>query len=241
MAGEESRYFINIMMRSFAPLRMTKVVFIEFRNSRNYKYLKGGGINYKIIKMIKYFAKRLSSFLFPLSSKKRGFTIIEILVVFGIMVMLSGVLILYSNSSKNLIALFREQAKVISIISKAKSFALQTYIENGSACGYGTHIDLEKNTIIFFRDLAEKCADSDNVYTPDANSSEIMEQIALSDQVRLKSSTATDVLFIPPDPRVVITQGQDSSLDKMDIILETADGNTQAKIRLNSSGQITVQ
>ncbi len=172
---------------------------------------------------------------------KEGFTIIEVLIVITITVMLSAVMLAYSHSSKGLIALFREQAKITSVISQAKSFALQTYIESGSVCGYGVHIDQEKNSFIFFRDTAADCSTSDNVYTPDANPTEEMQTVLISDGVRIQSSDASDILFIPPDPRVVITQGQGQAQEEMNIILETTDGSAQAKINLNSSGQITAR
>ena len=166
-----------------------------------------------------------------------GFTLIEILVMLGIMSMLSGVMLVYSRSSEKVILLSREQARVISLMARAKSFSLQTYIEGKSACGYGIHIDKDKNTVIVFRDLAADCAASDNIYV--ADSDESVEKFILSKDVRIKSSDATDILFIPPDPRVVIDNNPAN--ERVSIVLETADGNSQVIIKMNSSGQITTQ
>lgn len=176
------------------------------------------------------------------SKTKKGFTIVEILVTLGIMTMLSGVMLLYSRSSENFIALLRDQAKVLSIFSRSKSFSLQTYAENpgiGGVCGYGTHVDKEKNSFIFFRDLSADCALSDNVYTENSVPSEFIEKFTLSDSVRIRSSDSTDVLFIPPDPSVVITQSPGQTREEMNVVLETVSGNLAAAIKLNKSGQIT--
>ncbi len=173
---------------------------------------------------------------------KNGFTIVEILVVFGIMAMLSGVMLLYSRSSENLVAILRDQAKVLSVFSRAKSFSLQTYVENieaGGICGYGIHIDKENGEFIFFRDLNEDCSESDNVYTENSVPEELMERLALSGAVRIRSSDASDILFIPPDPLVFITKSPGETSDSLIVILETVAGNLATSIKLNKSGQIT--
>ncbi len=172
------------------------------------------------------------------SKLKAAFTLIEILIILGIMSMLSGVMLVYSRSSEKLIVLAREQARVISLMARAKSFSLQTYIEGKSACGYGIHIDKDKNTIIVFRDLAENCAVSDNIYVVDSGD-EIVEEFILGKEVAIASSDASDILFIPPDPKVIIDNNPVS--EQARIVLETIDGNSQVVIKMNSSGQITTQ
>lgn len=175
---------------------------------------------------------------------KKGFTIVEILVTFGIMAMLSGVMLVYSRSSEGLIALFRDQAKAVSMFSRAKSFSLQTYLEKtnrGGICGYGVHIDVEKNSLIFFRDLKDNCAESDNIYTPDTLSSEALETVVLSEAVRIKSSDAADVLFLPPDPTVIITKSPGQFSEELNLILETVSGNMSAAVKINRAGQVTAR
>ena len=168
---------------------------------------------------------------------KKGFTLIEILIMLGIMSMLSGVMLVYSRSSEKLVVLAREQARIISLMARAKSFSLQTYIDGTSACGYGIHIDKGENAIIVFRDLDADCPESDNIYA--ADSDESVEKFILSKDVRIKSSDATDILFIPPDPQVVIDNNPVN--ERVNIVLETSDGNSQVVIKMNSSGQITTQ
>ncbi|MDP1538756.1 MAG: hypothetical protein Q8M00_01875, partial [bacterium] len=68
--------------------------------------------------------------------KQRAFTTIEILVIIGILSLLSATLILYSRTAEHQIVLFKEQAKVISILSRAKSLSIVTYGKADVPCGY---------------------------------------------------------------------------------------------------------
>ena len=65
-----------------------------------------------------------------------GFTLVETLVVVGIMMIMTATLIAYTRSSGKQIVLYTEQAKLIGILNRAKSLALQR--ENAEAfCAYG--------------------------------------------------------------------------------------------------------
>lgn len=167
------------------------------------------------------------------SRSDAGFTVVELLVVVSITAMLSSVLILYSRIGERQILLFREQAKVINLIARAKSLALQTYIDGTSVCGYGIHFSLP-STMILFRDLAADCAASDNVYS---GVSEDFSHLILSAGIVFSSSDVTDILFIPPDPTVKLDNGGKNSGV---ITMQTIDGGTQARVKINSSGQISI-
>lgn len=161
-----------------------------------------------------------------------GFTLVEVLVTISITAMLASVLLLYSRTGERQILLFREQSKVINMIAEAKSLALQTYIDGASACGYGIHFNLP-DTMILFKDLSADCAASDNVYSGQA---EDFSHLILGAGIVFSATDITDVLFIPPDPTVKLNPDQVSGI----ITLQTADGGTSARIKLNNSGQISV-
>lgn len=163
---------------------------------------------------------------------KDGFTLVEVLVTISITVMLASVLILYSRTGERQILLFREQAKVINMISKAKSLALQTYIDGTAGCGYGIHFSLP-DTLILFKDQAADCAASDNIYSGPI---EDFSHLILGTGIVFSSSDITDILFIPPDPTVKLNPDQVSGI----ITLQTADGGTSARVKLNNSGQISI-
>lgn len=161
-----------------------------------------------------------------------GFTLVEMLVVVSITAMLSSMLILYSRTGERQILLFREQSKVINMIAKSKSLALQTYIDGSAACGYGVHFSLP-STIILFKDQAADCAASDNIYS---GPSEDFSHLILGAGIVFSASDVVDMLFIPPDPTVKLNPNQVSGV----ITMQTIDGGTQARIKVNNSGQISV-
>ena len=165
------------------------------------------------------------------TSSTSGFTLIETLVVLSITALLSTVLILYSHIGENQIALFRDQSQVIGIIAKAKSLALQTYVSGGAACGYGVHFTLP-NTVILFKDQAANCANSDNVYS---GPSEEFSHLILDQNITFASTDMTDILFVPPDPTVIMTPAITSGT----ITLQAAGSTAQVKIKVNSAGQIS--
>lgn len=163
---------------------------------------------------------------------KLGFTLIEIFITISISVLLSAALILYNRVGERQISLFKNQAQIINLILRAKSLALQTYIEGPSACGYGVHFD-SAGVVILFKDQTADCLASDNVYS---GPSEEIGRVALPKDEKFFQLDFSDIIFIPPDPRTVLTPAIDSGL----IIISSNDGSSQVKIKVNSAGQVTV-
>jgi prepilin-type N-terminal cleavage/methylation domain-containing protein len=178
----------------------------------------------------KYFLKAKSSKL------KAGFTIIEMLVVIAIMALLTSLLILYSRSGENQVILFREQARLITALNRAKSLSVQLYNAPETPCGFGVHFS--QNSFLIFRDLAPDCANASHTYN-DPN--ELFEDYQLSPKIRFRSLdsavTLSDIIFIPPDPKTIIDD--DPNKAEAIVILETLDGNTSVEIKVNNAGQIT--
>ncbi len=164
---------------------------------------------------------------------KRGFTTIELLVVISILSLLSAILIAYSRTGERQIILFREGAKVKEIISRAKFLSLAIYGESEVPCGYGVHFETSGSFIIF-KDLAVNCASSDRRYS---GSVEAYESFKLDPAILFDSLTLSDVVFIPPNPTVVITPVKDEAV----VILKTIDGEGSIKITITSAGQISTE
>jgi len=98
-------------------------------------------------------------------ASRRGFTIVELLVVMAISAMLAGIAITYSNISKNQIALSVEASKIGGTLYRTKDLAIATYnapARPGSTktCGYGMLIDSKNNnySIFAFRPDQSKAA-----------------------------------------------------------------------------------
>lgn len=159
----------------------------------------------------------------------RGFTIIELLVIIAILMTMSGVLILYNRTGERQIVIFQEQAKVISAVSRARSLSVATFGQASAPCGYGVHFEAPR-TVIIFKDLAADCGSADKKYT---NPDEKIEQFYLDSRVSLDLGL-TDVLFIPPDPTVVITPNPEAAV----LNIKEEGGTGMASIKINKSGHI---
>ena len=195
---------------------------------------------------------------------KAGFTVPELLVTISVLTLIGAILIVHSRSSERQILLFREQAKVISTFLRAKSLAFNAYLleAGGAPCAYGVHVDTEADELIIFRDLdanqenalcddsspdAEQPGQGPNYrydYTPERPEEYLGTQFVIAIDERITIETEfTDIVFIPPDPRVVITNdGELLPPDRREAVLELIlpDG-TSKKVKVNRFGQVSVE
>lgn len=69
---------------------------------------------------------------------KSGFTLVEMAVAAGIMIIASSIVIVFSQSGGNRLVLTTEQAKIAGALNRAKSLSLQRYKSGeASICGFG--------------------------------------------------------------------------------------------------------
>lgn len=161
----------------------------------------------------------------------RGFTLIEMLFVLGIISVLSAILIVYSRAGEQQILVFRDQTKIINAVLRAKSLSLATFGKSGVPCGYGVHFE-KPRTFIIFKDIADDCSRTDHRYS---ESNEIVESINLDSALSFSDLTFSDVLFIPPDPVVIIAPDQNEA----SLMIKASKGAGSATIKITKAGQIT--
>ena len=172
---------------------------------------------------------------------RRGFTLIEILVIIGIITILTSFLILYSRTGENQILLLREKAKVINNILRAKAMALNLVVESEPACGFGVHF--EESRYFIFRDSAldprECFIDSEHRRYSGEQSGEMLtdEIFNLDSSLRFSRLAVTDVFFRPPQPEAFLDGEQ--TLPEAEIILATQDNRSSVRIIINNAGQIS--
>lgn len=175
------------------------------------------------------------------TSMRRGFSVIEMLVVMSILVVLTSILILYNRTGELQIVLLREQAHFIGTVIRAKSLALNTLIEDTPACGYGVHMDVSAGSMpsryFIYRDKAINCRTSDRIYA--AASDEIVSgtETALPPHIVFGTITVQDILFVPPNPQVFLDGSQ--ALAEVSVVLQSDDGATKATVTINNAGQIS--
>jgi prepilin-type N-terminal cleavage/methylation domain-containing protein len=156
---------------------------------------------------------------------KKGFTLIEMLVVLAITALLSGLAIVYSHIGQNQIALSIEESKVAQLILEAKELSIATYSTDSPTCAYGVQFDLASSTYSLFeynsaeslpaypgRPICPSLASTSIAIDPGA----VDEYAAGSWQIHtaqgvklddpgVASGTIQDVLFYPPDPCTLIS------------------------------------
>lgn len=160
-----------------------------------------------------------------------GFSFVEVLVATSIFALLSALLIAYNRAGEQHIAILKDQARAIGAILRAKSLAVDTYLGGGKVCGYGIHFEIPGDFIIF-KDLAADCAVSDHKYSGE---DENFEANKLSPNLKFSSLEVTDILFIPPDPKVILTPDKTSGI----IAISTEDRSATVKIKVNDFGQVS--
>ncbi len=168
--------------------------------------------------------------------KKNGFTLIELIVVIGILTLLSTSLITYSRTGEKQIIFFKEQGLVTSAIFRAKNLAISTYgrEESATSCGYGVYFSDSGQEVIIFSDLlgnASNCNNTDKKYS---GANENIEKLILDSRVRITNPLGGYILFIPPEPTVFPARD-------VSIRLELDDESKSATINVNRGGQITTQ
>ncbi len=169
-----------------------------------------------------------------------GFTIVELLITFTVISILSGGLVFYSRTAERQIILFKEQAKIIGIIQKAKTLSFATYAQETVPCGYGAYFQQNLNSIILFQDISPSmdlnCLDIDNSYT---SQSEKIEEIFLDKTVKFSELGVYNIIFIPPNPKIII----DNDISKSEglIKISTTDDLMERAIKITNAGQITTQ
>jgi len=181
---------------------------------------------------------------FVVSDRSSGFSLVEILVILAIIVLLTTLIVVYGAKGAKYIVLFRDQARVMNTIVRAKSLAISTYGQAGAQktpCGYGVHFDPD-GTYIPFKEQAAAldCSDKDNKYTP-GNPEEKVQSFEIDKALRFKNLGATDIIFIPPNPDVVMNPKLIAPDTLVSIVLGVQDDSKNVTIKVNTFGQISTQ
>lgn len=170
---------------------------------------------------------------------RRGFTLIEVLIVIAITSLLAGLMLTYTSTSRDQVALYVEEAKLAQNISRSKSLALATYNRPEVPCGYGVGIDYDSSSYSLFAYRAEDCSEVDFL---SAAGKEEISSFALPPNVRFAppgAASIEDVMFLPPEPRTWIWHaGSLATSTGGEIVLMTPAGST-VTIKVGVGGQIT--
>lgn len=170
----------------------------------------------------------------------RGYSMAELMVILSIIAILASVTVFYNRSIEREIIIFKEQAKILSAIQKAKSLSFNIFGKDKAPCGYGVHFSLPDSKMVIFQENSPSddsyCQDIDAKYTSD---SEKFEEINLDKTVKFSELGASNIVFIPPDAMVIIDA--DFSKTEALIKIKTIDNKSKKTIKVTNTGQITTQ
>lgn len=181
------------------------------------------------------------------NSRRRGFTLIELMVVMAIVAFLTTILVGYSRQSGRQLLLSSTEAKILNLVSRAKFLSIETFFKDlgGAAtprkiCAYGIHVDASANEIFIFQDRMPEgagCPASDK-YEPGVNDARLfgeLDSVKINPDLMTLSGTLGDIVYIPPDPDVVIN---DSGVGDATIEVNLKDGSGGFVITVNDAGQV---
>lgn len=182
------------------------------------------------------------------SQDRMGFTIIELLVVIGVVILLLGCLILYSGVSRNQVALYIEEAKIAQIILRSKTLSISTFGDPNVPCGYGVEVSQAAKTYSLFSYDVPDCGAISNIEVNDPNKYKTVQSFKLSQGVVFQSCPAGGgerldyVLFIPPDPKTLVwVDGSPTptATDSGKIYLATVDCSANIVVTVSTAGQVS--
>ena len=184
---------------------------------------------------------------------RKGFTLIEILVIVAISAMLSSVAIIYSHTGQNQVALYVEAQKISQFILQAKELSVSTYGNVGVSCGYGVAFDLSRQTYSIFSYVpagAPPCPAAAGVnsiapadmaqYTVGTWNVKPAPNIVMKDGGGSNDSIAY-VLFYPPAPATILIDNGAGLVHKTShVYLSTSDNGVSTVVTVNTAGQVSL-
>lgn len=199
----------------------------------------------------------------------KGFTLIEILIVLGIMALLTTMAVIYTQAGQNQIALSIEESKVAQLILEARELSIATYSTNSRACAYGVYFDYPSSTYSLFEynsavssaqyagrpvcpsiasttatDGLEEAIDAGDLGEYANGSWQVhTAQGVVLDDLGAASGTLQAVLFYPPDPFTLVSTDGATFLYPAPtayVYLSTTDGSASRTITVNPVGQVNL-
>ncbi len=182
-----------------------------------------------------------------LVDKKRGFTLIEILVVLGVTTMLTGIVLTYGSQGRSQTTIYVEQAKLAQVILRAKSLSVATYNKPDIPCGYGVNLDYDSNSYELFSYAPNNCFDikSTGIVKDVLNKYEIIEKYTVAPGAKMyknvdnPSATLATVFFLPPNPETYIWVDEFGFTGNPALVrMGAVDGSLYMPIQVTVGGQV---
>lgn len=168
----------------------------------------------------------------------KGYTLVEILVVLGIVSLLSGLMLVYSRQGERVGDILRGCAQVVSDVNRVKNMAITAAAWRGEkTCGYGIYFDTENNRYSIYTVIqgGGGCGNIGRQY------GEQIETIEPPRKFTLLNATVADIFFKPPQPTVYFdgqpAEEQDINLQSEISFSYLSELKPSFKLYINTIGQ----
>lgn len=180
----------------------------------------------------------------------KGYTLVEIIVVLGIMTVLSGVALTANRTSKSQLALFKTEALLIGSINRAKALSQQRLdVEN--ICAFGIHFN-SSGFLVFGDKIVNpgtdiQCRNLNGAYTGNAIYDEGYDYIVdnptvLDPGISFNSEVqGKDIVFLPPDLTATTTFENGAGDVGLPVNIVITGPNGVKTVLLGEGGQISNQ
>ncbi|OGD31084.1 hypothetical protein A2W60_00960 [Candidatus Azambacteria bacterium RIFCSPHIGHO2_02_46_12] len=190
---------------------------------------------------------------------QKGFTVIELLVVLGIIVLISASILANYRGQQRESALTRSAQKLALDLRRAQTLAVSSTLHHSEIpYGYGVHFDKNVNSYFIFA----KCDSPNLYYVAGINVcwsayEEKVETFAPESGVKVltlnglgngcpsSAADSLDVIFKPPEPTTTATRNASSSpvCDSAEITLALEEDVTKTKIVgvVSATGEIKIR
>ncbi|MFA5392104.1 MAG: type II secretion system protein [Candidatus Paceibacterota bacterium] len=132
--------------------------------------------------------------------KKKGFTLIEMMVTLSIVTLLTVMVLVYSRQSEKVTNLIRDSDKMVFELRRAQNLAMLTLQPSiQPICGWGIYINKEsvpQTQYILFSDFC------DGVTPEQYDLEEKFETVNLLKGVKITEANIFSITFVPPEPQV---------------------------------------
>lgn len=191
---------------------------------------------------------------------QKGFTLIEMLVVVGIMVVVSGLILANNNRFGGVVLLQNLAYDMALSIRQAQGYGIAVQRFNSSfSSGYGMHFQIDppgttQSTYVLFADAIEPADGEYTCPTPGTANCELVQATTIASGYRISSlcvrpaggamqcgASTLDILFKRPEPDAYIRSslGEDVN-ESAEIHVQSPRGDTKV-VTIHANGQIAVQ
>ncbi len=190
----------------------------------------------------------------------RAFTLIEMLVVMGIMVLISGLILMNNNKFGGVVLLQNLAYDIALSIRQAQVYGIAVQRFNSSfEAGYGMHFQVDaddggQSAYVLFADALSPENGYYDCPEPGTTNCELVQSTSIANGYRVSQLcvtppggsarcdiTSLDITFKRPEPDAYIRSTQVSGLNESgEIHVESSRGDTKV-ISVQANGQISVQ